>query len=185
MFIKIGNAYADAELFYLQDFCGMLDSKFKALNDKISVARDPERDGLFDYAEYFIGLGFCAMQRYLIDCLDSKGIKKLAGFELGQKTSSGRTYVQLINSLANWWKHSAEWQHFAYEDEEIKRSKNEQLTIDDVLEVSDYPYVFSTALVQLSPEGKLVLSDLIPFLVKWREDVNEYARQKVKSTSSI
>lgn len=176
MFFKFGSDYVDAELFYLQDFCWMLDSKLKTLSDKISVARDPENDGLFDYAEYFIGLGFCAMQRYLIDCLDSKGIKKRAGFELGQKTSSGRTYVQLINSLANWWKHSAEWQHFAYEDEEIKRSKGEQRTIDDVLEISDYPYVFSTALVQLSPEGRLVLSDLIPFLVKWRDDVHEYAR---------
>lgn len=163
----------------------MFDSKLTTLNNRILVSRAPESDGLFDYAEYFIGLGFCAMQRYLIDCLDSKVIKKRAGLELGQQTRSGRSYVQLINSLANWWKHSAEWQHFAYEHKEIKRSKNEQRTIDDVLEISDYPYVFSTALVQLSPEGRLVLSDLIPFLVKWRDDVHESARQKVKSTSSI
>lgn len=185
MFIKVGSDYADAELFYLHDFCGILDSKITTLNDKISVSRDPESDGLFDYAEYFIGLGFCAMQRYLIDCLDCKGIKKRTGFELGNKTSSGRTYAQKINSLANWWKHSAEWQHFAYEGEEIKRSKNEQITIDDVLEIAEYPYVFSTALVRLSPEGRLVLSDLIPFLINWRDDIHEYARQKIKSTSSI
>jgi len=69
MFFKMGNDYSDAELFYLHDFCGMLDSKLTTLNDRILVSRDPESDGLFDYAEYFIGLGFCAMQRYLIDCV--------------------------------------------------------------------------------------------------------------------
>lgn len=176
MFINVGNDYTDAELLYLQELSTMLDAKLTELSDKISVSAAPESEGSFDHAEYFIGIGFCAMQRYLIDALDGKDIKKYEGLNLGQKASSGKTFVEVINSLANWWKHSAEWQHFAYAGEEIQRSRSEQTTIDDVLEISEYPYVFSTALTQLSPKRRLLLSDLIPFIVEWRDDLDKYTR---------
>lgn len=176
MFLRIGDGYSDLELFYLKELCLLLDVKVKKITDKIPQSLNAEAEGLLDYSEYFIGLGFCAMQRYLTDVLDTTGLCKGTVLSLGPKLENGKSVIEVINSLANWWKHESEWQHIAYEHEEIKKSNQQYRTTNSVLEVAEYPYVFSTALVEISPNNTLSLFSLISIFIDWRGCIDEFKK---------
>ena len=109
MYFKVGERYVDPEIFYLQELCGLLDSKVSEITERISQSSDPESEGLFDYAEYFMGTALCAMQRYIIDVLDMKKIKKKEVLNLGPKFNEEESIIEIINAAANWWKHEPEW----------------------------------------------------------------------------
>ncbi|QEY12319.1 hypothetical protein [Cellvibrio sp. KY-YJ-3] len=175
MYFKVGEKYADPELYYLQELCGLLDLKLAEIAEKISHSYDPESDGLLDYAEYFMGTGLCAMQRYILDVLDMKKIKKIDVLNLGVKFNEGTSIIELINAAANWWKHEPEWP-FPLEYE--KSSKQTKETLDLVLGNSAYPYVFSNFLASINPEKELSVSALIPYLVEWRSCVHTYYQSR-------
>lgn len=97
------------ELHRLCELSEVLDSKIYEIVECISKSVDPESDGLLDQAEYFIGVGFVAIQQYLNDSLIGININKKKALSLGTIHSSGATSVSVINAAANWWKHEAEW----------------------------------------------------------------------------
>lgn len=78
--------FADAELSYLDELLASIDRTLSEINIKIKSSIDPESEGLCDKGEYFIGVGFCAMQRYLVDVLQDKKIDKGLALQLGPKT---------------------------------------------------------------------------------------------------
>lgn len=175
MYFKVGEEYADPELFYLQELCGLLDFKISEIAERISQSSDPESEGLFEYAEYFLGTGLCAMQRYIIDVLGMKKIKKKEVLHLGKKFNEEESIVEIINAAANWWKHEPEWPFpLEYETSGELTKK----TIDLVLGNASYPYVFSTLLATISPSEKLSVSPLIPYLVEWRSCVHNFCQDR-------
>lgn len=177
MYIKIGSEFADEELSYLAEVCSMLDEKIKIDYAKIKAARDVDIDGAGDHCEYLIGLGFTAMQRYLVDVLDMSKINKNDVLKLGNKFSSEFSIAEIINHAANWWKHEPEWTMIAFDEKELTSNK----TINAVLEHAEYPYALSNILGELLKEQEFCLSNVLPHLIKWRKEVDDYRSKKEKN----
>lgn len=175
MYIKFGNKFADPELFYLKEICMMLDEKIKIDYEKIKAARDVDIDGAGDHSEYLIGLGFTAMQRYLLDVLDMRKIKKHEVLNLGNKFSSELSIAEIINHAANWWKHEPAWTTIALDEKELTK---DNATLDTILENAEYPYALSNILGGITKENEFCLSSVLPHLLKWREDVDEFISKK-------
>lgn len=167
MYLKIGDEYADGELRLLSDLLNTLDEKVVEINRLISASVDPDSDGLTDRGEYFIGVGFSAMQQYLTDTLTLTGIKKHRAFEIGPRHSDRLTFVAVVNAAANWWKHSAEWVGQPMQNGLAEKT---QEIVLEVAGTEDYP--LSNVLAKLQNTSEITLSALLPNLVLWRSAVD-------------
>lgn len=173
MYITSGKAndliFGDAELSYLEELLGSIDKTLSDINLRIRNSIDPESDGLCDKGEYFIGAGFCAMQRYLADVLQDKRIDKGEALQLGPKNKEGVAISLIVHAAGNYWKHSPEWH--IWMDELDDRSRK---TIDRLI-CRDGParYVLSEVLAGLCNGEELSLLCCIPYLEKWRYAVHQ------------
>lgn len=166
MYLKACDEYADGELQLLSELLATLDNKLVEISSLIVASVDPESDGLTDRGEYFIGVGFSAIQQYLTDTLTHTGISKSRTFDIGPSHSDRLTFVAVLNAAANWWKHSAEWvgpiqSGLALRTQEI------------VIEISGTEgYPLSNVLANLQGSSEITLSALLPNLVLWRSAVD-------------
>lgn len=169
MYLKIdSDVFADNELSYLQELLGCIDKILLDINTRIKTSADPESEGLCDKAEYFVGVGFCAIQRYLADVLEDKKIDKGAALQLGPKTAEGLPVSMLIHSAGNYWKHSPEWHIWL--DRLDERS---QRTVDRIMSYEGLVrYPLSEVLAGLCESGELSLLECIPILKEWRQSVD-------------
>jgi hypothetical protein len=168
MFMVLENEFADGELWMLRELLEMLDEKIADIDLLIKKSPDPDSEGLCDGGEYFIGVGFVAIQQYLIDTLLFTGLDKKDAYELGSVHFSGETYVNLINSCANWWKHEAEW----WSNGDVP--KNGIRSFERVANVSDSSsYQLSNVLASICGSNKICLSSIVPYLEEWQAKVHE------------
>lgn len=170
MYLKINDdKFADAELGYLEELLRSIDKVLSGVHSRIKISTDPEGEGLCDKGEYFIGVGFCAIQRYLVDVLQDKKIDKGAALKLGPKTKEGLPIAVLFHSAGNYWKHSPEWHIWMSELDD-----RSQQTIDRLLahEGSAW-YPLSEFLAGLCDTESFSLLSCIPILIKWRQAVND------------
>lgn len=160
---------ACSNLPFLCELFDLLDKKIHEIELLILQSNDPDTDGLLDRGEYFIGVGFVACQQYLVDTLFFTTIKKNYAYGLGPVHSSGITYVELINSAANWWKHEPEW----FSKREVPN--NGLRTFDNVTAIAGNEYfghyVLSEVLASIC-DSKLSFKSVVPFLLEWREAVH-------------
>lgn len=167
MLLIAENGLVDCELDRLCELLDLLDQKISEISALIRESVDPDAEGLLDRGEYFIGVGFVAIQQYLLDSLMFTGIEKDKAYKLGSVHSSGITYVALINSAANWWKHEAEW---AGNNKVPKSGERTFIHITDVAETVGYE--LSVVLASLCGSGSLSLKGVVPWLVEWRNAVH-------------
>lgn len=152
----------------LTELLGLLDTKLSEIHRLISASVDPDSEGLCDKGEYFIGVGFVAIQQYLTDTLLFTGVDRVAAFALGPTHSSNISSINLINSAANWWKHESEWVNAG------TVPKNGQRTYDHIAEVApSNGYELSNTLAAICGSENLSLSSLIPLLIEWRAAVDQ------------
>jgi hypothetical protein len=169
MFLKVDDEFGDGELAILCELLGMLDKRISEIQSLISRSSDPESDGLCDKGEYFIGVGFAAIQQYLVDTLISTGINKIDAYKLGSAFDKDKTYIELIDSAANWWKHEAEWWNTG------KVPKNGERTFAHVTSIADsQDYALSIVLASICGSGSLSsLGAIVPYLKEWRSAVHD------------
>lgn len=167
--------FVDAELSYLEELLGSIDKILSEINSKIKYSIDPESDGLCDKAEYFVGTGFCAMQRYLVDVLQDKKIDKGIALQLGPQNKEGVAIALVLHAAGNYWKHSPEWHIWI--DELDNKS---QRTIDRLVS-HDGPasYVLIEVLAELCNGEELSLRSCIFYLEKWRYAVHKKLQENV------
>lgn len=175
MYMKFDNGFADEELSYTEDVCLMLDKIIIENYRTIIKARDVDIDGLGDKTEYLIGLGFTAMQRYIVDTLWMRDIEKDEALALGNPFNNEISVVRVINEASNWWKHEPEWK-FPYVFKEKPRT--EKRTKEMILDNFDYPYVMSNILAKISLNNELSLIGVIPHLIEWRSAVHSRYLEK-------
>lgn len=167
MYLKGGNEYADGDLQLLSELLAILDSKLAEISSLIVASVDPESDGLTDRGEYFVGVGFSAIQQYLTDTLTLTGISKSRAFDIGPIHSDGLPFVAVVNAAANWWKHSAEWVEQPTRNRLTLRTKEIVTTVSGT---EDYP--LSNVLTNLQNSTDITLGALLPSLVLWRSAVD-------------
>lgn len=161
----------DLKIAELSDLLALLDSRLEQLQEQTESAIDGDSLGIFDRAEYFIGVGFVAMQQYISDTMYKSEISKRDALNLGTVTSLGSTHISLINSAANWWKHESEWDW--YSESGIKNQT--YLSISNVVNAENYP--LSNLLYFLIGERKFCLSSIIPLLIHWRDQFSTLSQR--------
>lgn len=176
-----GVQFADPELAYLEKLLQSIDDILSNINLKIENSIDPESDGLCDEGEYFIGLGFCAMQRYLVDVITDTKFKKSEILSIGPRNRNNIPISTIINAAGNYWKHSPEWGLF----EKLNRQADNtisQLYTQFSDEIHHWyvlsRYVLSDVLADLSDGKELSLRHCIPYLKEWRYAVHQNLHEK-------
>lgn len=176
MYIKVGGEFGDVDLANLCELLDMLDEKITEIVSLVSKSRDPESDGLCDRGEYFVGVGFVAIQQYLNETRSLTGIKKNEAYGLGPVHSTGITYIGLFNYVANWWKHEAEWWEKQEDGGLLQDGKETAYRVYDAAGTTDYP--LSGVLASLCAPESLSLAALVPYLEQWRAAVDSAADSK-------
>lgn len=163
MYINTKDGVADDQLQILSEFFELIDNKLASITLSINQSTDPESIGLFDRAEYFVGIGFVAVQQYLVDVLLFTKFNKKIAYLLGPTHADGVTYANLINSCANWWKHEVEW----YGKGEVPQIGI--TSFNNVINTSErYEYALSNVLASISPTNQLSFKCLTQYLIQWR-----------------
>jgi hypothetical protein len=198
MYMKIGNDFDDADLYFLKDILIMLDAKLLELDCKIQEARrnsrDPDALGLFDRGEYIIGMGFAACQRYMTSTFCPIIVEKEIALRIGPNHENGESVATIINAAANYWKHCDEWREnsLTIEPESdmakvIMRDFNkltgpQKKTITQIETVTPWAdYTCSNILAYLTKTRELRLSLLVPLLEEWRNQLDKCISDHDKS----
>jgi hypothetical protein len=169
----VNNKFFDGELPRLREPLEMLDEKIASIETQLNESQDPDKDGLCDKAEYFVGIGFVAMQQYLVDTIIFAGLNKGDAYALGPMHASGETYASIINSCANWWKHEAEWWNQGEVPASGKRSFELVTTVTD-----SSSYQLSNAMASICGNNKVSLICVLPYLEEWRRKIYEKRKRK-------
>ncbi len=163
LLISENGSGVDCELGRLYELLELLDSKLHEIEKCISESIDPESDGLLDRGEYFIGVGFVAIQQHLTDSLIAKGINKKEAYSVGPIHSSGVPSIWVINAAANWWKHEAEW----FKNNNVPKAGEK--TEEIIMGISNHKdYALSNVLASFSDSQCLSLTkNVIPHIEEW------------------
>lgn len=86
----------------------VLDKELSIMSKEIECSEDPDSLGLLDHYEQIHGVGFAVCQTFLTAV--HKGKNKSSSFSTGPFHSSGKSYAQITNACANFWKHNDEWE---------------------------------------------------------------------------
>ncbi|MEN2701354.1 hypothetical protein, partial [Vibrio cholerae] len=120
----------------------------------------------FERSEYFIGLGFVAIQQYFVETILLTNLNKSKAYTVGPKLSDGVPFASLVNACANWWKHEPEW----FNKDELK--DDAQRTIKRVLKFSNSnDFALSNVLAFLIDNKSCRFTYLIPKIQEWSECV--------------
>ena len=94
-------------LAYFRNTIVPIDMALENYSSEIATHPDPDTFGLIDQYEQFLGIGFAVCQTFLSSI--HRGKDKGATFVKGPFHSSGKSYAQIVNACANYWKHNDEW----------------------------------------------------------------------------
>ena len=171
--------FADGDFNVLAELLGLLDTKLKDISDRIRHSNDPDADGLCDRGEYFIGVGFAAMQQYIVSTFTPLEVLKDVALSIPPIVQGKTTLVHAIHAGANYWKHQDEWKliHVVFRDKE-ELSKLARLTVQTIETITPWAnYTCSNLLAALLPQEPLELSLLLPKLKEWRRNLHDsYAK---------
>lgn len=170
--------FGDAELHYLEELLSSIDKVISEIHFKIKCSVDPESDGLCDKIEYFIGVGFCAMQRYLVDVLQDIKISKGLALQLGPKNKEGVAISLVVNASSNYWKHSPEW-HFWMDELDGQSQRTIDRLFSQISHDGSVLYVLSEVLTELCNEKEFSLRSCIPYLKEWRYAVHQKLQENI------
>lgn len=172
----------DLFIYYLQRHLELLDTEIAAISARIAESNDPEGDGYYDSAEYFMGAGLVAVQKYMTETFLSKGVEQATALNVGPKLTGEVSFAWVVWAAANYWKHDAEWWGGAVElgpqdsdgmspikiswPEGGKSTKN----VSVLKEFGGFgDYICSNILAALADETEDVrLQSVLPYLKAWR-----------------
>ena len=81
-----------------------LDIELSKMLSEIQRSGSPDSHGLLDQYEQILGIGFAVCQAFLTSVHEGKNKSK--AFSVGPYHSGGRSYAQVTNACANYWKHN-------------------------------------------------------------------------------
>jgi hypothetical protein len=173
MFIKIGEGFADSDLYYLQLYLALIDEQIETITTRIENSTDPDSDGLLDLGEDFIGRGFLGIQTYMIKTYPYGNVKKWDAFEEAPFIADGVALAYVINAAANYYKHMEEWglENIVFRDVDAL-DKKARLTVEAIMLVCPWSdYTLSNLLAKMTPNGELSFSSLLPQIEEWRSNI--------------
>ncbi len=167
MLIFSENEIFDQSLNVLSELYDSLDEKLSNLSCATAELDDPDSWGIFDEMENLIGFGLVALQTYVTETATVLKLRKYTSYEFGPKTESGVAKIEILNALANFWKHREEW---IFDDEQKRKNAADRL-FGEVGCSTDMEYPISGVLTELLTPQEVRFSNLIPILSEWRNDM--------------
>lgn len=165
----------------LESILNVIDEALKPL---LAVVRWDEQAR--DAAEYWVGVGFVACQKYVASTSAFMNVEKPKALDLGPTRDGGATVTSLVNAAANHWKHSDEWLQAA--NRSLRgghpEPKNKQMDraldiLATVLSDGDWHYPLSGTLHALA--GTVSFAPLLPLLVNWTEAIAKAAPSQTRA----
>lgn len=163
----------DADIFWgdLKAHLELLDVGLTPLITEIR-ASEGVIDHKMDRAEYLIGAGFVAIQKYMLEICHWRRIR------LKDAIRSGAPFEKSVWAAANFWKHESEWwQDVSQKAVNKSPSNNKPKPMERNLEtLSDFgafpnDFVCSNVLAAYSPSNELLLSSLLPRVLEWKKSL--------------
>lgn len=140
----------------------------------IKQSFDPDSDGLCDYGEYLIGLGFLSIQVYVSSTWPLSGVNKDNALFKTAPYIDDISFVSVVHSAANYFKHEGEWWDKNISKNAMNLAKKTIERIESI--VDEKNYVLSNLLCYLlgDPDelNEIKLSKLLPYLIEWRHNLS-------------
>jgi len=159
----------DFDLDLLKQLINIIDYQLEIISQKASNVDDADSLGYYDSAEHITGLGFVACQTYMSSVYGYLKIDKQHALSLGPLHSSGQTKVQIINHVANYWKHNNEWS--------LEKEDNRRKQIEKAFESVGFPvntdYPISGVLYKIVYPDRATFEPIITILELWRNELLE------------
>lgn len=182
--------FFDPFLNYLERHLDLLDVELSRLLNEVDRRPGADNSGTYDAAEYVIGAGFTAVQKYMAETALWMGHKKDKYFistwlNIGPKLENRCYFANSVWCAANYWKHDAEWWEsgvsFVPMDTgggtALCLSWPENKNADTLKEFGLFgrDYLCSNVLASLiaHSEGDLKLKLILPYLRKWRDELKK------------
>lgn len=176
------NGIIDDEIYLLKQALDLYDVKIRDIDDKITRSSDPDSDGFFDLGEYFIGLGFIAIQCYFDAVINQFNLEKKDALSLPPKYEDcDASFAELINAGANHAKHQNEWWNTWFQGKNL--SSHAMQNCNSILKISrdvvNYPKSIIIAEI-LRPQNaeEFTLSRTIPIIEQWRNEIIRYSKKQ-------
>lgn len=179
MFIKTSSRFADGDLSNLKRLLELIDEELGSIQSAIRKSADPETDGLLDRGEYLVGIGFAAIQQYIVGTYAQFQISKAEALELPPSTSTGVSFATALNAGANFWKHQDEWGLRAVASRETDTlSPSAQQTVKTIELLTPWDdYTLSNLLACLTQSNEPCFTNFAPILILWRSAVAALNRE--------
>jgi hypothetical protein len=176
--IKSGAIFCDPDLDVLAEVLLVLDRHLESIIGEWETAEECEQCGNFDRAEHIMGLGFVACQAYIAATYGFLNVQKSDALSYGPCHRTGKRIVEIVNHVANYWKHHEEWH--------LEKSPARQNRIRDVFDTIGFPvdldYPLSGVLTEVVASDPAAFHPLVAKLANWRDELREakqvYGRKK-------
>lgn len=161
------DSIVDIDLSLVVSVARLLDDKMDAVIRQAEDFGHLDSPGILDELEHLLGFGIVGFQTYITDISSFAGKAKHETFDYGPKTESGTSKIQIINAVANYWKHRSEW---GLSGGGKRKEAVEQL-FQEVGYSTDVEYPVSGVLTELLTPLETRLSNLMDIMINWRNSL--------------
>lgn len=157
----------DVDLSLVLSVARMLDGKMEAIISRASDSEQVDSSGVLVELEHLLGFGVVGFQTYITDMASFAGLAKHDSFGYGQKMATGTSKIQIINAVANYWKHRSEWA--------LGGGGKRQKAVNDLFQEigysTDIDYPVSGVLTELLTPLETRLCNLADIMISWRNSL--------------
>ena len=162
-----GDDIIDIDLPLALSVLNLLDEKMDSIISQASDFGQLDALGHLDELEHLLGFGIVGVQTYITDMASFAGLQKHETFRFGPTTDSGTSKIQIINAVANYWKHRSEW----VLNGGGKWKEAIEKLFDEVGYSMDTDYPVSGVVTELLTPLDTRLSNLSGVLTDWRNSM--------------
>ncbi len=170
----------DYRVDWMRDLFSSLNNGFSIIQDKLNHM--DYFDGVFaqEQAETIFGIAFVSAQTYIIGTISDmkevggdRALSKPEMLAIGSKRVGEISKVQLINAIANYYKHHEEWSDWKVEGQ----NKRTIAALNSCGISKNTPYPCHEAAQIIWPSEVLCeLNELLDILVRWREKLLQHVK---------
>jgi len=161
------DGIVDTDLSLVLSVARLLDEKMDIVIQEASVSENIDSPGIFDELEHLLGFGIVGFQTYITDISSFAERAKHEAFAYGPRTATGTPKIQIINAVANFWKHRSEWAL----DGGGRRKEAVEKLFQEVGYSTDVEYPVSGVLTELLTPLETRLCSLMDIMIDWRNSL--------------
>ena len=165
----------DPDMQQLEELLHVLDRQFAHNIRNRKQTHPPFQNVYWDRLSYIAGLGFVICQQYINITYPTDGFDRKDALEMPPKHLSGYSVAQLINTIANYWKHYQEDVDYPFGS----LHKSTIKILEDLGLSIEAPYICELVLDRIVETEINPFTKIIGFLNEWRENLIKNANKRL------